>query len=88
MNPAHPSLDGMDKAAIGTVDEPNKLQGYASAPDIVDETTRVVDHKAERRLCRRFDMRILPILAVMCMSALNPLAVISDLISRPLRGPG
>lgn len=94
MNPAHSSLDDMDKAAIGTADEPNKLQGYASAPDIVDETTRVVDHKAERRLCRRFDMRILPILAVMCMSALNPLAVVSvsvfvsDLISRPLRGPG
>lgn len=71
MDPAHPKLDDTDKAAMGTVDEPNKLQGYASAPDIVDEATRVVDHKAERRLCRRFDLRLLPILAVMCTSAVD-----------------
>jgi hypothetical protein len=71
MNSVHASLDDTNKAAIGTVDEPNKLQSYESAPGIVDEVTRVVDHKAERRLCRRFDLRILPILAVMCMSAVN-----------------
>ncbi|KAJ5156919.1 uncharacterized protein N7482_008019 [Penicillium canariense] len=69
MNPDHTyqsSLDDTAKsAALGSVDEPNKLQGYASAPGVVDEVTRVVDHKAERRLCRRFDMRLLPILAVM-----------------------
>lgn len=45
----------------------NKLQGYGSAPGVVDEVTRVVDHKAERRLCRRFDFRLLPVLAIMCM---------------------
>ncbi|KAJ5121734.1 hypothetical protein N7526_008671 [Penicillium atrosanguineum] len=65
MESTHPSLGDTKKVAIGTVDEPNKLQSYASAPGIVDEVTRVVDHKAERRLCRRFDLRILPILAVM-----------------------
>jgi len=92
MDPTRPSLDDTDKTAIGTVDEPNKLQGYASAPDIVDEASRVVDHKAERRLCRRFDLRILPILAVMCMSAVNIMLVLvlfSDSITyRPFRGPG
>ncbi|OQE19013.1 hypothetical protein PENSTE_c016G02803 [Penicillium steckii] len=64
---SQPSLDDTTKktATTGSVDEPDKLQGYASAPGVVDEVTRVVDHKAERRLCRRFDIRLLPILAVM-----------------------
>lgn len=66
-SPPPSSLDDTTKAAaVGTVDEKNKLQGYGSAPDIVDEVTRVVDHKAERRLCRRFDFRLLPVLAIMC----------------------
>lgn len=30
-----------------------------------EETARVVDHQAERRLCRKFDVRILPVLSVM-----------------------
>jgi hypothetical protein len=63
----HSSLDDTTKSgAVGSIDEPNKLQGYASAPGVVDDVTRVVDHKAERRLCRRFDIRLLPILAIMC----------------------
>jgi hypothetical protein len=32
----------------------------------VAETARVIDHAAERRLCRKFDLRILPVLAIMC----------------------
>lgn len=32
---------------------------------VLTETARVVDHAAERRLCFKFDMRILPMLAVM-----------------------
>ncbi|KAJ5355517.1 transporter [Penicillium cataractarum] len=60
------SLDDTTKSgARGSIEEPNKLQGYASAPGVVDDVTRVVDHKAERRLCRRFDIRLLPILAIM-----------------------
>ncbi|RAQ55114.1 MFS transporter [Aspergillus flavus] len=43
----------------------NKLGAYASAPGVVEDVVRVVDHKAERALCRRFDLRLLPILAVM-----------------------
>lgn len=65
-----PSLDDTTKKTVttGSADEPDKLQGIASVPGVVDEVTRVVDHKAERRLCRRFDIRLLPILAVMCKS--------------------
>lgn len=33
---------------------------------IMADTARVQDHEAERRLCRKFDIRILPVLAVMC----------------------
>lgn len=61
------SLDGAAKMAeVGTIDKPKKPQGYGSGPGVIDETTRVVDHKAERRLCRRFDFRLLPVLAIMC----------------------
>lgn len=30
------------------------------------DTARVLDHEAERKLCWKFDIRILPVLAVMC----------------------
>lgn len=65
------SPDGTVKKTdiLGTVEEPNTLKGYGSIPGVVDEVTRVVDHKAERRLCRKFDYRLLPILAVMCKFA-------------------
>lgn len=71
--PAHSSsLDDTAKTAeVGTLDDSNKLQGYGSAPGVVDEVTRVVDHKAERRLCRRFDLRLLPVLAVMCKNPIT-----------------
>lgn len=42
------------------------LKNYGSAPGVVEDVVRVVDHKAERALCRRFDLRLLPVLAVMC----------------------
>jgi hypothetical protein len=48
---------------LATMEEPTK---FGSVPGIMDEVTRVVDHKAERRLCRKFDYRLLPILAIMC----------------------
>lgn len=65
------SPDGTVKKTdtLGTVEEPNTLKGYGSVPGVIDEVTRVVDHKAERRLCRKFDYRLLPILAVMCKFA-------------------
>ncbi|KAJ5787898.1 hypothetical protein N7457_002888 [Penicillium paradoxum] len=61
------SPDGTAKKTdiLDTIEEPNKLQGYGSVPGVMDDVTRVVDHKAERRLCRKFDFRLLPILAIM-----------------------
>ncbi|KAF7177298.1 hypothetical protein CNMCM7691_005188 [Aspergillus felis] len=43
----------------------DNLKNYGSAPGVVEDIVRVVDHKAERALCRRFDLRLLPVLAVM-----------------------
>jgi hypothetical protein len=31
-----------------------------------EETARVVDKIAERQLCRKFDVRLMPVLAIMC----------------------
>lgn len=39
--------------------------------DALHDVVRVIDHKAERALCRKFDLRLLPILAFMCMYALD-----------------
>jgi hypothetical protein len=36
------------------------------------ETARVIDHKAERALCRKFDYRLLPVLSFMCKSIFPP----------------
>jgi len=36
-----------------------------SRRDVTAETAYVVDHHAERALCRKFDYRLLPVLAVM-----------------------
>ena len=33
---------------------------------VIEGVVRVVDHQAERALCRKFDFRLLPILAFMC----------------------
>ena len=46
--------------------EANKLKSHDSGPGVVEDVVRVVDHKAERALCRKFDYRLLPILAFMC----------------------
>lgn len=35
---------------------------------VVADTARVQDHEAEVRLCRKFDVRLLPVLAFMCKS--------------------
>lgn len=34
--------------------------------NVVATTARVLDHPAERALCWKFDIRILPVLAIMC----------------------
>ncbi|QQK40303.1 MFS transporter, putative [Penicillium digitatum] len=66
-SPARASPDGTAKKpdTLGLVKDSYTLKGYGSVPGVMDEGTRVVDPKAERRLCRKFDFRLLPILAVM-----------------------
>lgn len=35
------------------------------------ETARVIDKAAERRLCLKFDIRLMPVLALMCKSSIS-----------------
>lgn len=41
--------------------------GTTDVTIVVADTARVLDHEAEVKLCRKFDFRLLPCLAVMCM---------------------
>lgn len=50
-----------DKTNVVVDDNVTKAVGQA-------ETARVLDKAAERRLCFKFDVRILPMLALMCKS--------------------
>lgn len=34
-----------------------------------EETAQIVDHIAERQLCFKFDIRLMPVLAIMCPSS-------------------
>lgn len=45
----------------------NDLREVDSPKDgAIASTARVMDHPAERSLCFKFDVRILPVLAIMC----------------------
>ncbi|OJI84564.1 hypothetical protein ASPTUDRAFT_190917 [Aspergillus tubingensis CBS 134.48] len=46
-------------------DDASHIDRYGSVPGVVEDVVQVIDHKAERALCRRFDFRILPVLALM-----------------------
>jgi hypothetical protein len=50
-----PARDEKDLAAI-----------YDGESDSAEEPVREVDHIAERQLCRKFDVRLMPVLAIMC----------------------
>lgn len=39
--------------------------------DIAEDTVRVIDSAAERALCRKFDFRLLPVLALMVCLAIT-----------------
>lgn len=67
-----PSLTAVDRRVSADRDsspdeDPNKADRYA--PGVVESVARVVDHKAERKLCWRFDLRLMPVLAIMCECA-------------------
>lgn len=51
---------------MGTNDHLDQIESQKEG--FMEETARVVDHPAERALCFKFDIRILPVLAVMCKS--------------------
>lgn len=58
------AVDNKNVRVLSTTNESTGLGLKDSFP----ETARVLDHEAERALCRKFDFRLLPILAFMCMS--------------------
>lgn len=58
------AVDNKNVRVLSTTNESTALGLKHSFP----ETARVIDHEAERALCRKFDFRLLPILAFMCMS--------------------
>lgn len=63
------SSDSGKEAALYDNDNAQDIESSSGTGEILDETARVVDHKAERALCRKFDFRILPVLAIMCKSS-------------------
>lgn len=46
--------------------DPETRHEPTAAPGVVEDVVQVVDHPAERALCWKFDVRLLPILALMC----------------------
>jgi len=52
----------LDKPEIFKSDRGNSIVHVAEG---TVETARIIDQKAERRLCRKFDTRLLPVLAMM-----------------------
>lgn len=58
-------------APIGAVDDDHENL------KVEEETARVVDHAAERALCRKFDIRLMPVLAIMCMLSSSFQALVS-----------
>ncbi len=63
----HPEGDVKQPLEDGTLHDIGQLE--SSGGGVVAETARVLDHAAERALCRKFDFRLLPVLAVMCKIA-------------------
>lgn len=61
------AVDNKNARVLSTTNESTGLGLKDSFP----ETARVIDHEAERALCRKFDFRLLPILAFMCMFLLH-----------------
>lgn len=55
-----------DDSKIASLETSKQNSHDSSAPGVVEDVVQVVDHQAERALCRRFDLRLLPLLALMC----------------------
>jgi hypothetical protein len=57
-------VDTLDTPDV-TVEE-SKLENGQDAVQEGAYASMAIDHKAERRLCLKFDLHILPVLAIMC----------------------
>lgn len=63
---------------MGVTDDKHDVEAAARDPVVADSdirkgpagvvegVARVVDHVAERKLCWKFDIRLMPVLAIMC----------------------
>jgi hypothetical protein len=58
--------DAQDLGIDATATERLDTNDVESTKAALGETARIVDHEAERALCRKFDFRLLPVLALMC----------------------
>lgn len=68
--------DAPDALDIGaTTAEKFDTNDVESTKEALAGTARVVDHHAEQALCRKFDYRLLPVLAIMCRHSLVVIAV-------------
>lgn len=63
--PSRPSRDDTKAADVESFPD-DAFKDNFGAQGVVENVTAVIDHKAERALCLRFDFRILPMLAIMC----------------------
>lgn len=54
--------DAVSKTSYHGIDKIDSGVGQAG---IIHDVARVIDHQAERSLCRKFDIRLLPIIATM-----------------------
>lgn len=54
-------------------EEHDKPSSASIKDGFCDDSPRVLDPAAERRLCWKFDVRLLPVLAVMCTSRIGVL---------------
>ncbi|GAW21182.1 hypothetical protein ANO14919_107000 [Xylariales sp. No.14919] len=64
----HPSTTSNDVASCNkkSIDDAEN-----SREDVAGETALVIDSAAERALCRKFDFRLLPVLAIMVCLAVS-----------------
>ncbi|RJE20454.1 Mfs transporter [Aspergillus sclerotialis] len=63
-SPSRPSRDDTKTADIESFPD-EAVKGNFGTQAELENVTAIVDHKAERALCRRFDVRILPMLTIM-----------------------
>lgn len=68
-NPTHAYYTLLPSTSSKTMDKKNDSENASINDHVVEseieETAHIVDHKAERAICRKLDFHLLPILAIM-----------------------